>query len=529
MTQKGTRAGKLHNEDSMAQFVCPFGDVLIIADGMGGHGHGDMASNIVVGAFRETMLASASLGLQEAMRYSLQIAHARIIQAVDENGLSRGVGSTVVLAVIQGDTAYIGHVGDSRCYLYHENELYQLTRDHSLVQGEIDAGRLSEEQALLDARASTLTRAVGATENVELEFHEPVILSDGDALLLCSDGIHGYVDRIGILYGLRKNARDAQRVTEALVAMAASTCNSDDDISIFFAQYGAPKDYKPAPVFMPGRSEELQARLGAGAPTPNVPSAANSEARQSAMVPTPPGSTLGLQRPPKPQENEGCEPDTAIKKNRFWLIVLCVLGGVIVGMAGMQGYERLRRPTVKPPVAQPHEGKSATEKGDTKKPQEKSEVPAAPPSANKPVRVGVVARGTSNMDLKRKLGAIRGEVLDLLKKHKGNGPMELIFLNDEETQKGNGAAAPGKLEIMLQNQADSTELQNDAISLPQDWQNALKQPRSWDQKYHNLDVVIFLPTTAAEAGGTSNPPAANQGADKAEKKLDKAAVQKKKP
>jgi protein phosphatase len=299
-TQQGIRPGKLKNEDSIDHFVSSFGDVFVLADGMGGHGNGDLASAIVVSSFRETLLASKGMGIDEAMRYALQIAHSRIVQTVDQKGLARGVGSTVVVAIIQDDAVWVGHVGDSRCYLSHENQLHQITHDHSLVQAEIDAGRLTEQEAAVDSRASTLTRAVGATENLELELSDPVVLQDGDAILLCSDGLHGFVDRAAIAYVVRKNLHDAQRVADALVSMAATVGNSDDDISVLFAQFGSPKINRPSPVFTEGRSDELL-RKQAASPSHVVPPAA---------VPPPAGSDAGLPAKSAPPAHEPARSST---------------------------------------------------------------------------------------------------------------------------------------------------------------------------------------------------------------------------
>src|SRR5207247_1220327 len=98
--------GKVNNEDSIAHFGSAFGEVMVLADGMGGHGNGDLASAIVVSSFRETLMATGAMGIEDAMRYALQIAHSRIIQTVEQQGLVRGVGSTVVVAIIQDDAVY---------------------------------------------------------------------------------------------------------------------------------------------------------------------------------------------------------------------------------------------------------------------------------------------------------------------------------------------------------------------------------------------------------------------------------------
>ena len=173
------------NEDA-----CFAGDhVFAVADGLGGHRAGEVASDLALGSVRaldQTEPRAAAKGVAEAVRKGNRAVHDR---AETDDSL-RGMGTTMTAVVISGNTAFIAHVGDSRCYLIRGGAITQLSRDHTLVARMVSEGRLTPEQAEAHPQRSVLTRALGADKEVDVD-ESRITLIDGDRLLLCSDGLTG--------------------------------------------------------------------------------------------------------------------------------------------------------------------------------------------------------------------------------------------------------------------------------------------------------------------------------------------------
>jgi len=181
------------NEDSYA--LVEEQGLFVVADGMGGHGNGDVASQIAVGAIVEKYRQSAGevgsdgeLAVAERLQSAFAHAHERIREAGDRDGALRGMGTTVIAIVIDGEAAIIGHVGDSRAYALRGSTLTQLTEDHSWVHEQVAAGHLSVAQARDHPFKSVVTRALGGEQAVEVDLRR-VRLQPGDLLVLCSDGL----------------------------------------------------------------------------------------------------------------------------------------------------------------------------------------------------------------------------------------------------------------------------------------------------------------------------------------------------
>jgi protein phosphatase len=179
------------NEDSYA--VVAEEHLAVVADGMGGHGNGDVASKIAVEAVREAYvnLAGSSreeLAIAERLQRAVALAHERIRMAGNEDSSLRGMGTTLIAAVIEGEYAVIGHVGDSRAYALRGGTLTQLTEDHSWVREQVAAGYLSPDQAREHPFKSVVTRALGGDHPVEVDLRR-VQLQPEDLLVLCSDGL----------------------------------------------------------------------------------------------------------------------------------------------------------------------------------------------------------------------------------------------------------------------------------------------------------------------------------------------------
>ena len=193
------------NEDSF--LIDVEAGLFLVADGMGGHASGEVASAIAVDTVREILMGGddpeeTNLDLEvpdpqeeirERLRYSMNQASLRIRKVARENPAHRGMGTTLAVLLIDDDIAHLGHVGDSRIYLFRNNKLHRLTRDHTVVQQEIDAGRLTPELARIVPHKNILTQSIGYHGPVEPDTSTRPIQA-GDLFVLCSDGITDPLD-----------------------------------------------------------------------------------------------------------------------------------------------------------------------------------------------------------------------------------------------------------------------------------------------------------------------------------------------
>lgn len=172
--------------------------LFIVADGMGGHNGGDiagqMACNLIPSHMRQAPHGTPEKNLKEAINH----AHKKIHEKSKCDPNLQGMGTTVVGAHFKGSDLYIGNVGDSRCYLINNGLLYQMTKDHSLVQEKINHGVLTRQQAAEDPQKNVLTRSVGFTEELDIDLLSYKV-NRHDLFLLCSDGLYGKVSEAEIL------------------------------------------------------------------------------------------------------------------------------------------------------------------------------------------------------------------------------------------------------------------------------------------------------------------------------------------
>ncbi len=192
--QTDTGRMRTNNEDSVALDE-PSG-VAVLADGMGGYNAGEVASNMAC-EFISTELgrwlgeandSATDTDVRRAMDICADNANRAIFQAANSNPQFAGMGTTLVLAVFRPHRLLMGHVGDSRAYRMRAGRLQQITRDHSLLQEQLDAGIITPEQAAVSSNKNLVTRAVGVEDTVLLETHLHDLLP-GDVVLMCSDGL----------------------------------------------------------------------------------------------------------------------------------------------------------------------------------------------------------------------------------------------------------------------------------------------------------------------------------------------------
>jgi len=210
-----------HNEDSLLVSDPLF----VVADGMGGHEAGEVASEIAV----NTIAAAGSNILDGAtLREAVIQSNRAVIQGAQTGRGRPGMGTTLTAAFITGSTLFIAQVGDSRAYLLHEGILQQVTHDHSLMAELIDAGQITEEQARVHPNRSIITRALGSDPATEPDIFE-LTLVPGDRLLLCSDGLSGMVLDDG-LQEILSRVPDPQKAADALIE-AANNAGGQDNIT----------------------------------------------------------------------------------------------------------------------------------------------------------------------------------------------------------------------------------------------------------------------------------------------------------
>src|SRR5436190_784071 len=188
-----------HNEDNMAfvipkdsQVMASKGALFIVADGMGGHAAGEVASEIAVDTVSNMYYQEDSKDVAVSLLRAIRRANASIHQRAAENMLRSGMGTTCVAAVLRGNMSYIANVGDSRAYLVRGNQVRQISQDHSWVAEQVRAGLLTEDQARSHAQRNVITRCLGTQPDVEIDVF-PVELQESDALVLCTDGLSGLI------------------------------------------------------------------------------------------------------------------------------------------------------------------------------------------------------------------------------------------------------------------------------------------------------------------------------------------------
>lgn len=241
LTETGRRE---ENQDNMTGFMSPFGAVYLVADGMGGHKGGAEASRMIADGFRGHLLqVPAATPPGEALAFAARATNLDLIEVSRSGDPSlAGMGSTIAVALIRkvnGQFEVVtAHVGDSRVYRHHARTLIPLTKDHTQVQPLVDRGLLDEEAARVHPDASKLTRAMGQTAQLSVDVSAPIPLEDGDGLLLCSDGLSGFVDAESINQTIVRNPEPTACV-EQLVQLALAS-GSNDNITVQFLRIGTP-------------------------------------------------------------------------------------------------------------------------------------------------------------------------------------------------------------------------------------------------------------------------------------------------
>lgn len=218
----GPREGQ--NQDSIIGLLVdgpPRSALLVVADGMGGAKAGEQASQEAVNVIRRHLIENqfpTSVDAPQRLLEAITAANTAIYQKSMSSSEMEGMGCTVVIALVIDDVYWIASVGDSRAYLVRGQDSYQLTDDHTWVNARVKEGLLTPEQAASHSLRHVLDRALGADTTIEVDIWPDDILEEGDALLLCTDGLYGVLDDRTIRNVLA--GKPAQEAAHALVEYA---------------------------------------------------------------------------------------------------------------------------------------------------------------------------------------------------------------------------------------------------------------------------------------------------------------------
>ncbi len=238
-TDTGLR--RSHNQDFIG-FNQELG-IAVLADGMGGHQAGEIAAQLAVESVlgtlqglgdRETVGAITSSQLLHIVSNTISDSNSKIFEASEANEEHKGMGTTVVAAVVKGAHVYAGHVGDSRLYLYRDQVLRRITKDHSLAQDLIDKGFYTEAEARSANVSHVVTRALGTRADVEVDTIKAE-LEFGDILLLCSDGLTDMISDWQIAEVIDNHRGDLDMASEQLIDLA-NKYGGKDNISVILIQ-----------------------------------------------------------------------------------------------------------------------------------------------------------------------------------------------------------------------------------------------------------------------------------------------------
>ena len=230
-----TDTGRVRNSNQDYVFceenaVGSFPNLFLVADGMGGHQAGDMASRICVEEMVRQIQATDRKTPVSVLEQAVSAANQKIYQTATQDKALEGMGTTLVGTVIEGDTAYIVNIGDSRLYQLRDS-LRQITVDHSLVEEMVQSGEIQKNEMRTHPNKNIITRALGTDTSVRPDCFEIEVQEGGDCLLLCSDGLSNMLEDNQIENIVRANGENLRQAGECLVKQA-NDAGGKDNISV---------------------------------------------------------------------------------------------------------------------------------------------------------------------------------------------------------------------------------------------------------------------------------------------------------
>ncbi len=210
--------------------------ILAVADGMGGHNAGEIASAIAIRHFCKeclnSLLTNATTPILPIMANAFKEANKAIIDAAGDAGLN-GMGTTLTAVIITGQDMFLTHIGDSRCYILNPREIMQVTRDHSVVQQMVDADIITQDEARIHPRRNEITRVLGYSRDTSPDLTHIRLFSD-DIILLCTDGLSGVLSDELIAKTVLSSS-DLNQASQELIDQA-NLAGGPDNISVIMAQ-----------------------------------------------------------------------------------------------------------------------------------------------------------------------------------------------------------------------------------------------------------------------------------------------------
>jgi protein phosphatase len=308
-----------HNEDNYYAAA----PVFVIADGMGGAQAGEVASEMLVKAFKSGLPPDGSP--EEKLAAVISEANERIHESAHADRERAGMGTTVAAAYLADHEVSIAHVGDARAYLFRDGELTPLTRDHTLVQALIDQGRLTSEEAAVHPQRSIITRAVGPEPQVEVETQTFTVQS-GDVVLLCSDGLTSMVDESEIAELLREST-SLKEAGRKLID-AANAAGGRDNITVILFRLGeddepvaAADERETTMVRPPAEDADPVKERPAKPQTGFLPAVEVAEPRRR-LAPRRPGEAAAPRR-------------TRRRRRRRWIAPVATVGVLVLVLGGL--------------------------------------------------------------------------------------------------------------------------------------------------------------------------------------------------
>ncbi|WP_084962677.1 Stp1/IreP family PP2C-type Ser/Thr phosphatase [Thermoactinospora rubra] len=301
------------NEDS----AYASGRLLAVADGMGGHAHGEVASSVAIAAMA-SLEEAHGVDLLDAIEAAVQDANRKLHEMVGRDPSLKGMGTTLTAMLWNGTQVALVHVGDSRAYLLRRGELYQITHDHTLVQQLVDDGRITPEEAATHPQRSILLKALDGSEEVrpDLALREAQV---GDRYLLCSDGLSGVVSA-ETLHATLTNIDDPDEVVRQLIDLA-NRGGGPDNITCVVAdvlEIGEGYELPPSEVAIVGAAgaNRLRGDTQAG----------------------PPGRSNAVTAPQPAILDDDYEPvPPPVRRRRVWPVLVTAVV-VVLGVGGYFGY-----------------------------------------------------------------------------------------------------------------------------------------------------------------------------------------------
>lgn len=234
-----------HNEDSGGIFINRDGQHLcVVADGMGGHRAGDVASSMAIkhleGMWKDSSGIETASHAEDWLRNSIPHINQVVFQHSQQHAECEGMGTTVVAAIVTPLFSTVLNIGDSRCYILNDTGFQQLTEDHTLVNELVRTGQISREDAEHHPRKNVILRALGTEQEIKMDIRT-IMFEEGDVLLLCSDGLSNKVSTDEMV-SILKNAENLEEKATTLINLA-NEHGGEDNITLVILQFDVGDDW----------------------------------------------------------------------------------------------------------------------------------------------------------------------------------------------------------------------------------------------------------------------------------------------